>query len=225
MLEYEFRKRGARAGYPSIVAAGSNACILHYIENNSILRDGDLILVDAGAEKHYMNSDVTRVFPAGAVFPPAKRDLYEIVLEVQKDAISRVRAGSSMAAVHEETVRRIAEGLRELGLLQDPLEKIIEEESYKKYFMHGTGHWLGADVHDVGLYYIQGEPRALRDGMVCTVEPGIYIPPEDESAPPELQGVGIRIEDDVLVQGDEPVNLTAAIPREIREIEALRTAE
>ena len=223
LLHYEFRKGGGVEGYTSIVAAGANACILHYIENNAPIHDGDLILIDAGAEKNFMNADVSRTFPATGKFTPAQRDAYQLVLDVQKRACAASTAGSTMNSVHDETVEGLVRGLMDMGLWKkEGFEKVMKESLYRKYYMHRTGHWLGGDVHDAGLYYIDGEPRPLMDGMVCTVEPGLYFPEDDQDLPAELRGVGIRIEDDVLISGQTPVVLTASIPKEVDAIEELR---
>ncbi len=225
LLLYEFRKGGALEGYTSIVASGANACVLHYIDNHDRIADGDLILIDAGAEKNYMTADVSRTFPASGKFTAAQRDAYQLVLDVQKQAIAETVAGAHLSGVHDSAVERLTRGLMDMKLLKgDSLEKLIEDGAYRKYYMHRTGHWLGGDVHDVGLYFKEGVPRPFVDGMVCTVEPGLYFPPEDDSVPDEFRGIGIRIEDDVLVSGKTPVVLTASIPKEIDEIEQLQAA-
>lgn len=220
-LQYEFRRGNGREAYPSIVASGANACILHYTENNRLIQEGDLVLVDAGAEKEYLNIDVTRTFPVSGKFSVAQRTLYGLVLAVQKSAIERSVAGSSMEMVHKETVRQLVQGLCGLEILREDPEKIIADESYRDYYMHGTGHWLGIDVHDVGDYYRHHKPRPLENGMLCTVEPGLYFAPDYEGVQPEFRGIGIRIEDDVLIDGQTPRNLTAEIPKEIHDLEQL----
>lgn len=226
LLHYEFRKGGGLEGYTSIVAAGANAVILHYIDNRDRIKDGDLILIDAGVERHFMNVDVSRTFPANGKFAPAQRDAYQLVLDVQKRAIAETVAGNTLNDVHDRAVRGLSQGLLDLGLIKKAsLDKVIEDGLYKKYYMHRTGHWLGADVHDAGVYYLEGKPRPLEDGMICTVEPGLYFPLEDEELPAEFRGMGIRIEDDVLVAGQNPVVLTASIPKEIDEIEGYRAGQ
>lgn len=221
IILHEFRRNGAVEAYPSIVAAGKNACILHYIENNAEIREGSLVLVDAGSEKNFWAADVTRTFPADGHFQPAQKDLYQIVLDAQKEAIARTVAGVTLESIHQGAVRRLVAGLIDLKLLSGSADEAIERKTFHKYYMHKTGHWLGMDVHDVGSYYRDGKPRPLVDGMVTTVEPGLYVPIDDETAPPEMRGVGIRIEDDVVVRGSNPLVLTAGIPKEISDMEAL----
>lgn len=228
-IEHVFRQEGAEGfAYPSIVAGGANACVLHYIENNDQLQDNQLLLIDAGASYRYYNGDITRTFPIGATFTPEQKALYEIVLEAQKKAITEVKIGNSCRAAHKMAVGVVTEGLVELGLLKGELEKLIEEEKYKPFFMHGTGHWLGLDVHDSGTYKIGAEKEdwtTLEAGNIITVEPGIYISPhikaaEDQPEIPERwQGIGIRIEDDVLVTTEGNDVLTAAVPKEIDDMQ------
>ncbi|MGB2926764.1 MAG: aminopeptidase P N-terminal domain-containing protein [Limnothrix sp.] len=228
-IEHVFRQEGAEGfAYPSIVAGGANACVLHYIENNDQLHDNQLLLIDAGASYKYYNGDITRTFPIGATFTPEQKALYEIVLEAQKKAVDEVKVGNSQRASHEMAVCVITEGLLALGLLKGDLEKLIEEEKYKPFFMHGTGHWLGLDVHDAGTYKLGPEKdnwTTFEAGNIITVEPGIYISPymqaaEDQPDIPERwQGIGIRIEDDVLVTPEGNEVLTAAVPKEIDELE------
>ncbi|MCB1174957.1 MAG: aminopeptidase P N-terminal domain-containing protein [Leptospiraceae bacterium] len=224
-IKYTFRQHNALEAYPSIVAPGKEACILHYIENKVKLKAGDLVLVDAGAEFQYYAADVTRTWPVSNRFTPAQRDLYQIVLQAQKEAIRSCVKGSSLQIVHQAALQVLIDGLKSLKLLQGSMESILADESYKKYYMHKTSHFLGMDVHDVGNYFDkQKKPRPLRNGMVITVEPGLYIPPSDRLAPREMRGCGIRIEDDILIQNARPRNLTDFIPKEIAEIEALRSA-
>jgi len=223
ILEGEYLRGGAwGGGYNHIVAAGKNACVLHYTESMAPLKKGDLVLVDSGAEKDYYTADVTRVFPVQSKFTEPQKMIYEVVLQAQKNAIEICKRGTSLLEIHKKTVHFLVDVLREMGFLSGSLDKILEEETYKKFYMHRTGHYLGMDVHDVGKYYESGKPLPLEDGQIITVEPGLYFDPEDETIPREFRGIGIRIEDDVLIQGQKPVNLTKAIPKEISEIEELR---
>ena len=213
---------GARfSAYPAIVGAGDNACILHYIDNNSELKDGDLVLIDAGCELDCYASDITRTFPVNGTFSDEQRAIYQIVLNAQLAAIKQVKPGNHWNHAHEAAVRVISEGLLDLGLLEGDLEEIISEEKYKKFYMHRTGHWLGLDVHDVGEYKIDGEWRELEAGMVLTVEPGIYIAPDCEEVDKKWRGIGIRIEDDVLVTEKSNKVLTKTVPKTIDEIETI----
>jgi len=223
LIEYEFRRRGARGpAYGTIVGGGDNANILHYRDNNSVLREGDLLLVDAGAEADLYAADITRTFPVGASFSSEQRALYAVVLEAQKQAIDTVRPGGSFEAPHERAVQVLCAGLVELGLAEGPAERVRESSDYRKFYMHRTSHWLGLDVHDVGLYAVEGGARSFAPGMVLTVEPGLYVAADLEGVPPGFRGIGVRIEDDVLVtQGGHEV-LTAAVPKEIEALEALR---
>jgi Xaa-Pro aminopeptidase len=223
VIEYTFRRRGAIGpGYGTIVGAGRNATILHYIEAADRLQAGDLVLVDAGAEVDYYTADVTRTFPCGGKFTPKKRRLYEIVLGAQEEAIRMTRPGVTIDQIHEHTVQLLVAGLCDLGLLQGPPAERIADGSYKKYYMHRTSHWLGLDVHDVGAYgQDDGVPRPLEPGMVITIEPGLYIPEHDETAPAELRGAGVRIEDDILVTADGHRNLTIEVPKRTDEVEKL----
>ncbi len=220
-LEYVFRKGGAQyPAYPSIVAAGANACVLHYIQNSDRLRKGDLLLIDAGAEIDCYCADITRTFPVSGKFSGRQRAVYDIVLEAQLAAIDRVKPGADFNAPHEAAVRTIAAGLKDLNLLKGSLDSIIERGSYRKFFVHRTSHWLGMDVHDVGEYRVNGAWRMLEPGMVLTIEPGIYIPAK-RGYPKEWQGIGIRIEDDVLVTRNAPEVLTDEAPKAPEAIEAL----
>ncbi len=221
-IEYAFRRRGGSGpGYGTIVASGANSTILHYRAGDAPLRDGDVCLVDAGGEYDFYTADVTRTFPVSGEFTNAQKTLYQLCLDVQKAGIEAVRPGTTLDAVHDLTVRKITEGLIGLGLLKGTADERIEDKSYRKYYMHRTSHWLGMDVHDVGDYTVDGKPRPLVPGMVLTVEPGIYVAEDDEGAPKEMRGVGIRIEDDVLVTPDGFQNLTEAVPKEIDEVEAV----
>jgi len=222
LVDYAFRSRGAAGpSYPSIVASGPNAATLHYIHNDRQMQSGDLLLIDAGCEVDFYASDVTRTFPVGARFNPAQRALYSVVLEAQRRGIESIKPGVRFDDVHEAALRVLVEGLVDLGLVKGPLDDALVTGSYRRYYMHRTSHWLGMDVHDVGLYRVGGSSRTLEPSMVLTVEPGIYVSPDDESAPESMRGVGIRIEDDVLVTAEGHEVLTAAIPKTIDEIEAL----
>ena len=224
-LEYIFRKNGSKMpAYGSIVAAGRNACILHYRENDAPLKDGDLILIDAGCEIDCYASDITRTFPVNGTFSPEQKAIYELVLKAQEAAFAAIGPDKHWNEAHEATVRVIAEGLLELGLLAGTLDEVIETESYKAYYMHRAGHWLGMDVHDVGDYKVGGEWRVLEPGMALTVEPGIYIPADDERVAKKWRGIGVRIEDDVVVTKTGCEILTGGVPKTVAEIEALMAA-
>jgi Xaa-Pro aminopeptidase len=221
LLDYTFRSGGGTgAAYSNIVAGGANACILHYHENDQPLRDGDLLLIDAGAEFEYYAGDVTRTFPVNGTFSAEQRAIYQIVLDAQLAALGAVRPGMPFDAYHQAALETIIDGLVALGLLRGDRDTILAEGSYRRFFMHRTGHWLGLDVHDCGAYVQDGGPRALAPGMVLTVEPGIYISPDDDQVEPRWRGIGVRIEDDVLVTVDGCEVLTAAIPKTIDEVEA-----
>ena len=220
-LLHAFRKHGAVPSYEPIVGGGANACVLHYRANNAELRDGDLLLVDAGAEIACYASDITRTWPVNGRFSPEQRALYDIVLAAQTAAIDEVRAGRPFDAYHEAAVRVIAKGLIALGLLKGTLEQNLREHAYRRFYMHKTGHWLGLDVHDVGDYRVDGEFRVLEPGMVVTVEPGIYVAPDLKGVPARWRGIGIRIEDDVVVTDGDPEVLTSHVPNDPDAIEAL----
>jgi Xaa-Pro aminopeptidase len=220
-VDTTFKRRGGNGpGYTSIVGGGANACILHYITNREQLRDGDLCLVDAGCEYGFYTADVTRTWPVNGRFTAPQRDVYAIVLEAQLAAIDAARAGRPYKGMHDAAVRVLTAGMVDLGLLDGEVDGLIAREAYRKYYMHGTGHWLGLDVHDAGAYWAGLRSRDLEPGHVLTVEPGIYVAPDDEDAPEALRGIGIRIEDDILVTGGDPENLTAACPKTIDEVEA-----
>ncbi|MFW3616974.1 Xaa-Pro aminopeptidase [Billgrantia antri] len=220
-LEHEFRWHGGSGpAYASIVGGGANACVLHYIENNKPLREGELVLIDAGAEFELYAGDITRTFPVGGRFSDAQRALYEVVLAAQERAVAAVCPGATLAEIHDGVVRDLTAGLIRLGLLQGEVEARIEDESYKRFYLHSTSHWLGLDVHDVGEYRREGAPRPLAPGMVLTVEPGLYIPIDDDIAP-EFRGIGIRIEDDVAVTAEGHEVLTADVPKRVADIETL----
>ena len=220
-LLHTFRKHGAVPSYEPIVGGGANACVLHYRANNAELRDGDLLLVDAGAEVECYASDITRTWPVNGRFSPEQRALYDIVLAAQAAAIDEVRAGKPFDAYHEAAVRVITKGLIALGLLKGSLEQNLREHAYRRFYMHKTGHWLGLDVHDVGDYRVDGEFRVLEPGMVVTVEPGIYVAPDLKGVPARWRGIGIRIEDDVVVTDGDPEVLTSHVPNDPDAIEAL----
>ena len=263
-MEYVFRMRGSmRDGYPAIVASGPNACILHYTENDRQVQSGDLLLIDAGAEYGYFSSDITRTFPANGTFTGPQRAIYEVVLAAQQASFDVAVAGSTMKDVHQASVETISQGLVDLGLLPGSAADAIRMHLYREYFMHGTGHWLGMDVHDAGSYGIDGKPRHLEPGMAFTVEPGIYVDPDSETVelsmleydldewterrimvgttkakefekqeldaaekvvhpvPAEFRGIGVRIEDDVLITDAGPEKLTEGVPTDPSDIEAL----
>lgn len=224
-LMHIFMAAGSRwPAYPSIVGAGDNACILHYTRNDDTISDGDLILIDAGCELDYYASDITRTFPANGVFSDAQRKMYQLVLDAQYAAIEAVKPGNHWNQPHEAAVRVLTEGLVKYGLLQGDVDELIEALAYRQFYMHKTGHWLGMDVHDVGEYRIDGQWRVLEPGMVMTVEPGLYIAPDDESVEPQWRGIGIRIEDDVVVTEGGCHVLTSAVVKEVADIEALMSA-
>ena len=220
-LECEFRLGGSEwPAYPSIVAGGANACILHYTENNCELRDGDLLLIDAGAEFDCYAADITRTFPVNGRFTAEQRSVYEIVLAAQQAAMEAVAPERSMIAYHEAAVRVLTEGMREIGLLKGELEELIETRAYSRFYMHRTGHWLGMDVHDVGDYKVDDQWRLLEPGMVLTVEPGLYIAAA-EDVDERWHDIGIRIEDDVLVTRGGHDVLTSKAPKSVDDIEHL----
>lgn len=226
VLDYVFKKNGARsAGYNHIVAAGVNATILHYNENNRRMKNGDLLLIDAGAEVELFSGDITRTFPVSGRFSPAQRQIYRLVLAAQKAVIRRIRPGMPYNRLQESTVRMLTRGLRDLGILRGPLTTLIAQEKYKPFYMHGVSHWLGMDVHDVGSYRNGKRWRRLEPGMVLTVEPGLYFAPGLPGVPAEYQGIGVRIEDDVLVTRTGNEVLTRAVPKEIADIEAVMAQE
>lgn len=221
-LIHEFMSHGLRAtAYPSIVAGGKNACVLHYTENMARLRNGDLLLIDAGAECDHYAADITRTFPISGRFSKPQKQLYELVLDAQLAAIDKVRPGVPWDHAHETAIAVLTAGLVDLGILQGEVSELIAGEAYKKFYMHRIGHWLGMDVHDVGEYKIEGEWRLLESGMVLTIEPGLYIPDDCEEVGPQWRGIGIRIEDDVVVTDEGHEIISAAAPKTVAEIEAL----
>ncbi|MGQ0799272.1 MAG: Xaa-Pro aminopeptidase [Pseudomarimonas sp.] len=232
MFEYEieaelihsFRRHGAVPSYEPIVGAGGNACVLHYRANNARLQSGDLLLIDAGAELHGYASDITRTLPIDGRFSAAQRAIYGLVLKAQLAAIDAVRPGACWITPHETAVRVLTEGLLELGLLKGNLAQCLQDESYKRFYMHKTGHWIGLDVHDVGDYRIDGKYRLLEPGMVLTIEPGIYIAADSKGVAAKWRGIGVRIEDDVLVTAKGCEVLSSGVPKAVDEIEALMAA-
>jgi Xaa-Pro aminopeptidase len=222
LVEYTFRKNGSTGpGYGSIVAGGDNATILHYVDNCDPREAGQLLLIDAGAEWDFHGGYITRTFPVAGTFSPAHRALYEVVLEANVAGIEQSVVGNDIDSIHEHCLRILCEGMRDLELLDASVDEIIEQELFKKFFPHRTSHWLGVDVHDAGWYTLEGKPRPLEEGFVFTVEPGLYLPADDESVPAELRGVGIRIEDDVLITASGPEILSHAAPKTVADIEAL----
>lgn len=220
-LLYIFAQNGCQTAYNSIFGGGANGCILHYVENNQPLKDGDLVLIDAGAELDHYAADITRTFPVNGKFSPEQKALYELVLKAQLAAIEATKPGNHYRLPHETAVRILTTGLVELGLLQGHVDELIASEAYRQFYMHGTGHWLGMDVHDVGSYKLNNEWRPYQPGMVVTVEPGLYIAPDDDSIEARWRGIGIRIEDDVLVTESGNEVLTKDVPKTVEEIEGL----
>jgi Xaa-Pro aminopeptidase len=217
-----FYMQGAeREGYNSIVASGAAATTLHYVFNDQPCRAGDLLLIDAGAEINYYTGDITRTFPVSGKFTPVQRKVYDRVLELQKALVQRVKPGITLRSMQEVTVDALTDLMIDLRLLSGSRQQLIDTLAYKKYYPHGVSHWLGMDVHDTGLQLIRGEPRVLEPGMAFTIEPGIYIPVDDMTAPEELRGIGIRIEDDVVVTATGCENLTEMCPKEVADMEAI----
>ncbi|MFO1494900.1 MAG: Xaa-Pro aminopeptidase [Lysobacterales bacterium] len=221
---HTFRRHRAVPSYEPIVAGGANACVLHYRANQSELKDGDLLLVDAGAEYACYASDITRTIPVNGRFSPEQRAIYQLVLDAQLAAIAQARPGKHWNDIHDAAVHTLTAGLIQLELLKGSVAKNIKDERYKEFYMHKTGHWIGLDVHDVGDYRIDGHPRLLEPGMVMTVEPGLYIAPDLKHVPLRWRGIGVRIEDDVLVTREGPQVLTAGVVKEIDAIEAAMAA-
>ncbi len=227
MMEYEleamlighYKSSGADHAFLPIVGSGANGCILHYTENNDTINDGDLVLVDSGAELGYYAGDITRTFPANGTFSKAQQTVYDIVLEAQMAAIDKTRPGNHWNEPHEAAIKVLTRGLRDMGVLKGKLPQLIKDEAYKPYYMHKTGHWLGMDVHDVGEYRINGDWRVLEPGMVITVEPGLYLG-ESRKIPKQYRNIGIRIEDDVVVTKEGCEVITSGVPKTIKDIEA-----
>jgi len=220
-LLHEFRHANMQPAYPCIVGGGENGCILHYTDNVAELRDGDLLLIDAGAEFDCYASDVTRTFPVNGRFSPPQKALYEVVLAAQAAAIEQVQPGNDWNAPHAAAIKVLTRGLVKLGILKGRPTELIRKEAYRRFYMHRTGHWLGMDVHDVGDYKVGGEWRVLEPGMVLTVEPGIYIPAGSRGVAKKWWNIGIRIEDDVLVTNGGHEVLSVDAPKSVGEIEAL----
>jgi len=224
-IHHEFAINGARfPAYNTIVGGGDNGCILHYVDNSDELKDGDLVLIDAGCELDYYAADITRTFPVNGKFSKEQRVLYELTLKAQQAAIDAIKPGRHWNEPHEASVQVITEGLVELGLLLGDVPDLIESEAYKEFYMHRIGHWLGMDVHDVGDYRVGGEWRVLEPGMCMTVEPGIYVAPDNAGVDAKWRGIGIRIEDDVLITKEGCDVLTADVPKTVEDIEALMAA-
>ena len=225
LMEAYMRDRGANGvAYNSIIGGGANATILHYVENNAQLNDGDLILIDAGAEYNGYASDITRTFPVNGKFTKPQREVYDVVLDVQLQCIEYTKTGNTVKARQEFSIEQLTEGMVKLGLLKGKTKDLIKKKAYMKYYMHGVGHYLGLDVHDAGRYFTDQtakNSRPFAPGMVLTVEPGLYIPPDDKTAPAKYRGIGIRIEDDVLVTKDGNRILTSKVPKDPDEIEVL----
>jgi Xaa-Pro aminopeptidase len=220
-LLHVFRKHGSeRPAYESIVGSGPNATILHYRAGDRVLNDGELVLIDAGCEYDYYASDVTRTFPVNGRFSDAQRAVYEVVLHAQKASVEAVKPGATLKDIHDGAVRSITEGLIDIGLLNGDVDSLVEEKKYEPFYMHRTSHWLGMDVHDVGRYYVDGEHRPLEPGFVLTIEPGVYISADAEDVDERWRGIGVRIEDDVVVTKAGRDVLTDGIPKEIDEVEA-----
>lgn len=219
---HSFAMNGARsAAYNTIVGGGNNACILHYTENNQILKDGDLVLIDAGCELDFYASDITRTFPVNGKFSEPQKALYQLTLDAQLAALEVMKPGHRWNEPHEATVRVITQGLVSLGLLQGDTQELIDKGAYKRFYMHRAGHFLGIDVHDVGAYKVDGQWRILEEGMTMTIEPGIYVQPDDESVDAKWRGIGVRIEDDILITATGNQVMTDAVPKTIEAIEAL----
>jgi Xaa-Pro aminopeptidase len=223
LVEYVFRSRGASGwAYPTIAAAGANATVLHYTANNDRLADGQLLLLDAGDECGWYCADITRTFPIGADFTAAQRRVHDLVCRAQAASIARVRPGATLEEVHEAAVETLVDGLLSLGLLEGTVPQVISDGDYRRFYMHRTSHWLGMDVHDVGAYSVDGRPRVLEPGMILTVEPGLYFALDLEGIPDAYRGIGVRIEDDVLVTPDAGEILSTGVPRSADEVLAHR---
>ena len=220
-LNYIFGQNGCVPSYNSIVGGGENGCILHYVENDKVLKDGDLVLIDAACEYEFYASDITRTFPVNGKFSPEQKALYNIVLDAQLAAIDATRIGNHYKYPHEVAVKILTQGLVDLGLLQGDVNELIGGEAFRQFFMHGTGHWLGMDVHDVGAYKTGEDWRAYEAGMVVTVEPGLYVAPDDETVDAKWRGIGFRIEDDIVVTESGPLVLTKNVVKTVEEIEQL----
>src|SRR5690554_3645473 len=223
-LEYEFRRHGGQPAYESIVGAGANACVLHYRANSAMVGAGDLVLIDAGAEYAGYAADITRTFPADGTFTREQRALHDLVCAAQDAALQQSRPGVPFEAVHEAAVRVLAEGMLRLGLLKGGLRKVLADRAYRRFCPHKSGHWLGLDVHDVGEYRVDGQSRLIEPGMVFTIEPGIYVPPDAGDVDAKWRGIGIRIEDDVAITKDGHEVLGTGLARTADEVEAFMAA-
>jgi Xaa-Pro aminopeptidase len=222
LLEYVFRDSGSeRHGYPSIVASGANATILHYVENNRRIEDGELFLIDAGAEVDFYTGDITRTFAVNGKMSATQREIYDIVLDVQKECVKMARPGATMASIHSFAVEALTDAMVSLKFLSGDRRKIIETMAYKRYYPHGTGHFLGMDVHDAGLYQVDGAPRKLEPGMAFTIEPGFYVLRDDSAVPEKYRGIGVRIEDDVVITPEGCEVLTSGVAKEVDEMEGI----
>jgi Xaa-Pro aminopeptidase len=222
VIEYTFRRRGARgAAYTTIVGGGSNATVLHYVRNDQKLQDRELVLIDAGCELEGYASDVTRTYPIGGEWSGPGRAIYQVVLAAQQAALAACRPGATLPGIHDIALRALVEGLVDLKLLEGDPAELVAREAYKPFYMHSTSHWLGLDVHDVGAYKLAGAPRVLEPGLVFTVEPGLYVAGDLALADERFRGIGVRIEDDVAITPDGHENLTASIPKDPDELEAL----
>lgn len=222
LMTAEFYKQGAaREGYNFIIASGNSATTLHYNFNDQVCEDGELLLIDAGAEYNYYTGDITRTYPVNGKFSEAQKKVYAGVLKVQKEIINFVKPGIFFKDLHDMGTSLLVDLMFELNLVRGRKEDVIKSLEHKKYYPHGVGHWLGMDVHDAGLYHIKGKPRPLEPGMTFTVEPGLYVPGTDTSAPAELRGIGVRIEDNVIVTEKGCEVMTSGVPKEIEEIEAI----
>ncbi len=219
-IQYQFKSQmSARQGYNAIVASGDNATTLHYIFNDQECKDGDIILIDAGTEYNYYTGDITRSYPVNGTFTKIQKEFYNLILNAQEEVIKMVEPGIEHASLQRATVELLTDALIDLKLLKGKREELIAKEAYKKYYMHGVSHWLGIDVHDMGRYQVRGESRKLQPGMVFTIEPGLYVRADDDSAPKELRGLGVRIEDNILVTKNGYENLTALAPKHVDKIE------
>ncbi|MFZ3231771.1 MAG: aminopeptidase P family protein [Pseudobdellovibrio sp.] len=219
MSQHFYMSGSARVGYPYIIASGNNATTLHYNFNDQVCNKGDLLLIDAGAEYNYFSGDITRTFPISGQFTTAQRKVYEGVLTIQKELIAYAKPGVFFKDLHEMGASRLTDLMLELGLVTGRKDDVIKSNQHRKYYPHGIGHWLGMDVHDAGLYFVKGEPRPIEAGMCFTIEPGLYIPGSDMTAPQEFRGIGIRIEDNLVITNKGNEVLTSAVPKEINEIE------
>lgn len=222
ILAHEFYMRGSsRPGYSFIVATGDNATTLHYNFNDQECKNGELLLIDAGAEYNFYTGDITRTFPVNGKFSEPQRRVYEGVLKIQKEIIAAIKPGLYFKDLHKMGEEKLTDLMFDLGLLSGKKEDVMKANEHRKYYPHGVGHWLGMDVHDAGLYYIRGEARPIEAGMCFTIEPGLYIPADDKTAPAELRGIGVRIEDNILVTSNGSENMTASVPKEVADIEKL----